>query len=311
MVSSSVRPGEHPHGQLLLVGGQRAPRRDVVGHRHLLRQPEIAGQPVPDLGVLLVLQPVPVDRRNAVDQLHSFGHQNPTSPGRIVDVAQAHKHYPWGATRRRNTRACVCVSRAASVNPARRPSKSLPQPGLNMYHLVHVYRRQYRDRRPGTVGVGRLQRRRALARMDRLGHLAGRARRGHFAVGKRFAIKQPGMSKLDWKVTEIDPGLSWTWVQRSPGVNVSARHHVIAQPGGRTLVRQQLDQRGRAWRPGRADDGQEDQALPRARSPGTQGPVRAAAPRRWRALLTRAAPTTAGETRRRVRRRRHRRPLAA
>ena len=66
----------------------------------------------------------------------------------------------------------------------------------------------------------------------------------NLAVGKRFSIKQPGMSKLNWKVTEIDPGLSWTWVQRSPGVNVSARHHVIAQPGGRTLVRQQLEQRG-------------------------------------------------------------------
>jgi uncharacterized membrane protein len=64
------------------------------------------------------------------------------------------------------------------------------------------------------------------------------------AVGKRFAIKQPRMSKLIWKVTEIDPGSSWTWVQRSPGVLVSARHDVIAQPGGRTLVRQQLDQRG-------------------------------------------------------------------
>ena len=64
------------------------------------------------------------------------------------------------------------------------------------------------------------------------------------AVGKRFAIKQPGMSKLVWKVTEIDPGASWTWVQRSPGVRVTARHWVTAQPGGRTLVRQQLEQRG-------------------------------------------------------------------
>jgi uncharacterized membrane protein len=64
------------------------------------------------------------------------------------------------------------------------------------------------------------------------------------AVGRRFAIKQPGMSKLVWEVTEIEPGSSWTWVQRSPGVLVSARHDVIAQPGGRTLVRQQLDQRG-------------------------------------------------------------------
>jgi uncharacterized membrane protein len=64
------------------------------------------------------------------------------------------------------------------------------------------------------------------------------------AVGKRFAIKQPGMQKLVWKVTEIDPGSSWTWVQRSPGVLVTASHWVTAQPGGRTLVRQRLDQRG-------------------------------------------------------------------
>jgi uncharacterized membrane protein len=64
------------------------------------------------------------------------------------------------------------------------------------------------------------------------------------AVGRRFEIKQPGMTKLVWTVTEIDPGSSWTWVQRAPGSLVTARHDVIAQPGGRTLVRQQLDQGG-------------------------------------------------------------------
>ena len=64
------------------------------------------------------------------------------------------------------------------------------------------------------------------------------------AAGRRFAIKQPGMQKLIWTVTEIEPGSSWTWVQRTPGVRVTARHWVTAQAGGRTLVRQQLDQRG-------------------------------------------------------------------
>ena len=63
-------------------------------------------------------------------------------------------------------------------------------------------------------------------------------------VGKRFAIKQPGMQKLVWQVTEIDPSSSWTWVQRSPGVNVVARHYVTGRPGGGTLVRQELDQGG-------------------------------------------------------------------
>jgi len=64
------------------------------------------------------------------------------------------------------------------------------------------------------------------------------------AVGKRFSIKQPGMGTLVWKVTEVDPGLHWTWVQRAPGALTTARHDVIALPDGRTLVRQQLAQRG-------------------------------------------------------------------
>ncbi|BAX91656.1 SRPBCC family protein [Mycobacterium shigaense] len=64
------------------------------------------------------------------------------------------------------------------------------------------------------------------------------------AVGRRFAINQPGMKKLVWEVTEIEPGASWTWVTRSPGVLVTAQHYVTARPGGPTLVHQQLDQRG-------------------------------------------------------------------
>lgn len=64
------------------------------------------------------------------------------------------------------------------------------------------------------------------------------------AVGKRFAIKQPGLQKLIWRVTELQPGAAWTWVHRSPGVRVTARHHVSALPGGRALVRQELDQCG-------------------------------------------------------------------
>jgi uncharacterized membrane protein len=64
------------------------------------------------------------------------------------------------------------------------------------------------------------------------------------AVGKRFAIKQPRMPRLVWEVTELRPGVSWTWQQRSPGGTTSASHQVIPQPDGGTLVRQQLDQRG-------------------------------------------------------------------
>ena len=66
------------------------------------------------------------------------------------------------------------------------------------------------------------------------------------AVGKRFAIKQPRMPKLVWQVTEVLPGASWTWVQRSPGGSTLARHDVVAAADSRTLVRQRLDQRGPA-----------------------------------------------------------------
>src|ERR1700732_5149484 len=37
------------------------------------------------------------------------------------------------------------------------------------------------------------------------------------SVGNRFEIKQPRMPKLVWEVTEVTPGVAWTWVQRSPG----------------------------------------------------------------------------------------------
>ena len=64
------------------------------------------------------------------------------------------------------------------------------------------------------------------------------------AVGKRFAIKQPRMPRLVWEVTELCPGVSWTWQQRSPGGTASASHEVVPQPDGRTVVHQQIDQRG-------------------------------------------------------------------
>lgn len=65
----------------------------------------------------------------------------------------------------------------------------------------------------------------------------------HLAVGRRFEITQPRMPKLVWTVTDVDPGTSWTWVQRSPGGLTSARHEVVAAGGG-ALVHQELEQRG-------------------------------------------------------------------
>lgn len=64
------------------------------------------------------------------------------------------------------------------------------------------------------------------------------------AVGKRFEIKQPRMPKLVWEVTEVDPGVAWTWVQRSPGGLALASHDITPLPDGRARVHQLIDQRG-------------------------------------------------------------------
>lgn len=64
------------------------------------------------------------------------------------------------------------------------------------------------------------------------------------AVGKRFEIKQPRMPKVVWEVTEVDPGVSWTWRQKSLGSSASATHEVIPIDAERTAVRQTIDQRG-------------------------------------------------------------------
>jgi uncharacterized membrane protein len=66
----------------------------------------------------------------------------------------------------------------------------------------------------------------------------------NITVGKRFQITQPRLPKLVWEVTDVTPGASWTWVQHSPGGVTSACHHVIPVSDSRTLVRQEIDQRG-------------------------------------------------------------------
>jgi hypothetical protein len=66
----------------------------------------------------------------------------------------------------------------------------------------------------------------------------------NIAVDKRFEIKQPRMPKLVWTVTEVTPGASWTWQQRSPGGTSLARHEIITESECRTLVRQEIEQRG-------------------------------------------------------------------
>jgi hypothetical protein len=55
---------------------------------------------------------------------------------------------------------------------------------------------------------------------------------GPLAVGSEARIRQPRLPRADWRVTELEDGRGFTWVTRSPGVQVTARHWVEARIGG-------------------------------------------------------------------------------
>ena len=62
--------------------------------------------------------------------------------------------------------------------------------------------------------------------------------------GATVRIEQPKLPKAVWEVTEIEPGRSWTWVAKGPGITTVATHTLEPLPDGGTLVRQHLEQRG-------------------------------------------------------------------
>jgi hypothetical protein len=55
------------------------------------------------------------------------------------------------------------------------------------------------------------------------------------AVGSRYEVRQPGLPKAVWEVTDWRPGSSFTWVSTSPGIRSEAVHTVTADVEGSTL----------------------------------------------------------------------------
>ena len=59
---------------------------------------------------------------------------------------------------------------------------------------------------------------------------------GPIRVGARTRIKQPKLREAVWEVTEFDPGRSFTWVCRMPGLLSTARHVVTAAGDGASVT---------------------------------------------------------------------------
>jgi uncharacterized protein YndB with AHSA1/START domain len=53
---------------------------------------------------------------------------------------------------------------------------------------------------------------------------------GPFGVGSRAVVRQPKFPPALWTVTDLQPGRSFTWVSRAPGLRVTGRH--VAEPDG-------------------------------------------------------------------------------
>ena len=51
-------------------------------------------------------------------------------------------------------------------------------------------------------------------------------------IGTRALVRQPKLLPALWKVTAIEPGRSFTWEAKSPGLHVHAIHGVEPTPGG-------------------------------------------------------------------------------
>jgi uncharacterized protein YndB with AHSA1/START domain len=61
--------------------------------------------------------------------------------------------------------------------------------------------------------------------------------RGPLAVGSRVRIRQPKLPPATWQVSALQPGRSFTWITRSPGVCVMGEHEVEpAARGARVML---------------------------------------------------------------------------
>jgi Polyketide cyclase / dehydrase and lipid transport len=63
-------------------------------------------------------------------------------------------------------------------------------------------------------------------------------------VGATVRIRQPRLPAAVWEVTELDPGVSWTWTSHAPGITTVAWHRLAEQVDGTVRVELGIEQRG-------------------------------------------------------------------
>jgi len=74
---------------------------------------------------------------------------------------------------------------------------------------------------------------RVLPTFDSVSRVGGDARGG---VGARFEVKQPGLAKAVYEITEWQSGRSFTWVSAASGVRTTASHRLEAEANGTRLI---------------------------------------------------------------------------
>jgi uncharacterized membrane protein len=67
---------------------------------------------------------------------------------------------------------------------------------------------------------------------------------GDFGAGSRARVKQPGMPRLVWEVTEYVPGKVFSWASKAPGVTTTGGHRLVVDQGDRVTVTLTMDQEG-------------------------------------------------------------------
>ena len=67
---------------------------------------------------------------------------------------------------------------------------------------------------------------------------------GELAVGGRARIKQPAFPRLIWRVTQLQPGRSFSWTAKSAGMTTIAAHDLRQRDDAAVNVTVSIEQTG-------------------------------------------------------------------